>query len=1062
MSHPHGAIPDPRLILNQMEIPEYPGIFVLGTYEKNVSILAQQIRAINLVLSLESEERLLKNHSVSTGRDRKNREYKDVVVIGNGVAGKTAAAMFSQCHCNVTVVGQDNDDSNVNPAHSSRRFIHPFISDFPFAELPKKDPDSAALPVMDWRAGDAHKVYNTFHGLWEGILKPKTKPSTDFGRVTLSIARADEILTTTGGRYVVLLDSTEMLNADIVILAVGIGDLQKTNNYWDGHTQSLQEQPVRGTLWLLSGMGDSNITEFITLVCSASEQQSAYERLISHLVAYFQQDKSNALLGECRDLEHVCQYMRPEQASEHLETEYKRLLDKFDKDSSFKGTLETIAAGVRDSSTLPGVILNSTTPKPYSRDTFPLNRLALAIVIRALRENYGDGQLVSYVSGKATHDSDGIQPTTPQEVVGRAASVIEIGNKWLMCNHFNPRRAPASSLRTLLLDKQPVDARAREELKPRNGLDQTRHRMWPYHGNLKRILSFRPPVRVAAALKSECPDGVVNPLVVTMTFKAASVELNIEMCYVPAFRGVSDDVRLFPGYWISRYPIMRAQWAEGMGADGQENVPAKKNVQSTDVKLPVTNTSWLQALDFCMKYGISLPTEVQWRAAWQWPCEPRSKPRDFPWGDFGRDWGQSGKREGGTSPFVVSNLHDKKRAASYGGRYGVCQVNSHRDADGPWGTSQQYGNILEWCLNGGRPLEHYFKTESDTAIAIPTEGVVRAARLRPLGGVSALETDESVMEQWPRFTWAHDETKRPDVGFRVVWTGSLSEVDEDSKQIAQRARELDSLGANEKPDRDSSVALLALESQLAISVEKMKGKVATGKSVPSFGELARRLKANEIRQVVIVLGTANQSSQSGHRMEQALAYDALGLDLLIAWFKESHDIDAEIELAQTNKKEWQCKRKELMILVGSGRTNPATHGCLEKLREVKRLPGISFLHPEGNVLCDGNRASYKPELGMLAVVSCPHGGDGFVVISAGVGREGTAAANYALARILGKRNGSMQVGGLQSVRRANCSSVVVLAERDGDRITKVDIHKDIPKRFMVISPKVRPEKVPPA
>jgi len=51
------------------------------------------------------------------------------------------------------------------------------------------------------------------------------------------------------------------------------------------------------------------------------------------------------------------------------------------------------------------------------------------------------------------------------------------------------------------------------------------------------------------------------------------------------------------------------------------------------------------------------------------------------------------------------------------------------------------------------------------------------------------------------------------------------------------------------------------------------------------------------------------------------------------------------------------------------------------------------------VLFDGKDLSYQPHLGALSIVSA---GDnaGPIVISAGVGREGTAAANAALAHLL--------------------------------------------------------------
>ena len=1054
MSHPHGAIPDPRLILNQMEIPEYPGIFVLGTYEKNVSILAQQIRAINLVLSLESEGRLLAQADAALPPDRRNRKYKDIVVVGNGIAGRTAAAMFSRCHCNVTIVGPEDNYLRANPAHSSRRFIHPFISDFPFSEFPKIVPDSAALPVMDWKAGNAHAVYNTLNGAWEGLLKGYG----EYGRLTPVTARADEVLPTAGGRFIVLLDSSEILNAEIVILAVGIGDLPKGANYWDTNTQSLQEQASGGKVWLLSGMGDSNITEFITLVYSPELQASAYEQVVHELVKCFSDTNAGKLLLWCRQVEFACQYMRPDQASLRLKEQYAEVVKRSSDYPGLTNLLEGCKKRLRAAGHLPKIILNSTTPTVYSRDAFPLNRLALAITLSALGDDFGEGKLVSYVSGEAEHDQDGTPYITPKPVVRPAASVIAIGNKWLACNHFNPRRAPKSSLWQLLLDKQPVDARAKEELKPRNGLDQTRHRMWPYHGNLKRILSSRSPDKVSALSLSDCPSGHASPLIVSMTYTASESSVVIDMCYVPAFPGLEGAERPFAGYWIGRYPITREQWSNGMQAGNPEGNTLSDPNNSQDSQLPVTNTSWLEALDFCMKYGISLPTEVQWRAAWQWPGEwsKPKPPRAFPWGDFGVKWrDEAGRTDLASSPFVVSNLFDRNRAASHGGRYGVCKVDSHGDADGPWGTSQQFGNVLEWCLNGGRPLGDYFSlTLSDARGSVPASGSAHAARLRPLGGVSALETDEVVMKQWPDFTWAHDETRRPDVGFRVVWIGSLSGCGGEGPEIDKMAAERDRWwGAIPKK------TLLTLESRRDAQVDVFSKLKNADIQRPYFSTLVKIVQENRVKRVRIVLGTANKGASSGHRLEQALAYDALGIDLFIAWFKENYKIDAEIVLAHEETVK-PLPQEDLTILIGSGRTNPATHRCLEKLAIEKKLPGFTFLHPEGNVLCDGQGVSYAPELGMLAVVPCPAGGDGLVVISAGVGREGTAAANHALAAVFGAKKPAVPIGGWQAINQADCDSVVVqatIASRH-DRISQVDVHQCIPEHLQAKAPPARPEE----
>jgi len=290
--------------------------------------------------------------------------------------------------------------------------------------------------------------------------------------------------------------------------------------------------------------------------------------------------------------------------------------------------------------------------------------------------------------------------------------------------------------------------------------------------------------------------------------------------------------------------------------------------------------------------------------------------------------------------------------------------------------------------------------------------------------------------------------------------GSLADCLVDGKSADELTRERDGLLTNQHPEEEGVARLLTLESRWDVAVAELAKKRVRKRVPPSFAGLVERIEGKIISCVRVVLGTANQSSISGHRMEQALAYDALGIDLLIAWFKEKYGISVEIVLAHEEKEVKKVPQEELTILVGSGRTNPATHRCLERLAEVIKLPGVSFLHPEGNLLCDGQDVSYTPELGMLAVVPCPAGGDGLVVISAGVGREGTAAANHALAEILGAGKAAVAVVGWDSIDQAAFGSAVVqatIASRD-DRISQVDVHQRIPESLQAKAPPARPEE----
>ena len=1049
MSHPHGAFPDPRLILTQMEIPGHPGLFVLGSYERNVSILAQQIRAINLVLSLESEGRLRvkkretlrdrdANHGQSPadpGTDRTDpgrsheaagaaegqpnaeiiggpaspaadaerrekpaepggdrphsrrsheatgraEDHASVAIIGNGVAGKTAAAMFIRCHCRATIIGP-SDSSRRNPAHASRRFIHPFISDFPFASGPNADHGDAGLPVLNWSKGPAADVYESLNNEWDLLVCAEEQKAEEHQHLTCIDTTATTILPAACGGYLIELSGGSVLTADLVVMAVGLGTLPPDANYWDPGTNSTQERANKTSSWLLSGMGDSNITEFITLVFKRPDDCSAYAALIERLVALFhppaKEDEAvkrntGALLQECRDIENDCQYLRGDEASKELEGRYDKMLSK---QPELRRLVEDLGHTIKKS--LPHIVLNSKSPTVFSRDTFPLNRLALAITLACLKKkgSFGEGKVVSYHAGTAMAGGEsrpGAEPSEPHS--GR---VVRIGSRWYTCHHFNARRLPPSPLKSIHLMGRQLDDYCREELKPRNGLDQTRHRMWPYHGNLKRIVEFgEAKIDARKSSSSGGEAGGLAPLRQWLAFTdEAGKKLVLEMCYVPTFPG-RDETRAFPGYWISRYPITEKQF----------QVDATLQKEDVPNELPRTNVSWTEALDFCQRFGLSLPTEVQWRAAWQWPRE-KEGPRTFPWGDFGKKWRLF--KTAPESPMVVSNIHDEAVYKSYGGRFAICPVGSYEDADGPWGTSQQFGNVLEWCLGEGRPLCDYFGVDSH-------RGGRPSPRLRPLGGVSSLDKEvEESLDRWPEFTWAHDETKRPDVGFRVVWMSSgPTDIRAMEDTFKEKVQEVIS-----KTGGELRAYKKLIESRKQEMVNSFKSC-----GVWAFGNLRNSChNGGSLRKAVLVLGIANQSQRFGQRIEQALAYDAYGFDWLIAGLVGrglTLEVKFDAEVWGSNTSDVGFPADTMCVCVGGGRTNQATERVLSHFEDKKTRPAVTFLRANGNVLFDGKDHSYQPHLGALSIVSAGANA-GPIVISAGVGREGTAAANAALAHLL--------------------------------------------------------------
>jgi hypothetical protein len=74
MQHPIS----PAQMLTHMEVKSEPGLYVVGCFERRVTLYAQQVRALNLVYALSHEKRLDAGASIA--------------VVGGSVAGMTAAA----------------------------------------------------------------------------------------------------------------------------------------------------------------------------------------------------------------------------------------------------------------------------------------------------------------------------------------------------------------------------------------------------------------------------------------------------------------------------------------------------------------------------------------------------------------------------------------------------------------------------------------------------------------------------------------------------------------------------------------------------------------------------------------------------------------------------------------------------------------------------------------------------------------------------------------------------------------------------------------------------------
>jgi formylglycine-generating enzyme required for sulfatase activity len=82
-------------------------------------------------------------------------------------------------------------------------------------------------------------------------------------------------------------------------------------------------------------------------------------------------------------------------------------------------------------------------------------------------------------------------------------------------------------------------------------------------------------------------------------------------------------VRITKGFWLGKCTVTNAQYQRYGQAAG---VDFPKDSNQGD-KHPVVDVSWLDATAYCLRYGLSLPTEAQWEYAARGP-----EGRKWPWG----------------------------------------------------------------------------------------------------------------------------------------------------------------------------------------------------------------------------------------------------------------------------------------------------------------------------------------------------------------------------------------------------------------------------------------------
>lgn len=248
--------------LKQSQPVDSRHVYVIGCFERRLTIHSQQTRAFNLIYSLFKTDRLKIGHHV--------------IIVGGGISGVTAAAAASAKGCRVTLLERKSRLMHLQQGCHTR-WVHPSIYDWPADE---NQTEKTQLPFLNWEAARAGDVVEQLLREWAHRGSAVTthlnvteisKLDPANGRLRLAWRTANE-----GS-----LHNSEL--ADVIILAVGYGvevsvEGHRQESYWRNDAIDQPRVASGGPSHVLvSGCGDGGMTDLLRLRIESFRQERIVE-----------------------------------------------------------------------------------------------------------------------------------------------------------------------------------------------------------------------------------------------------------------------------------------------------------------------------------------------------------------------------------------------------------------------------------------------------------------------------------------------------------------------------------------------------------------------------------------------------------------------------------------------------------------------------------------------------------------------------------------------------------------------------------------------------------------
>ncbi|UWU31668.1 FAD-dependent oxidoreductase (plasmid) [Rhizobium sp. WSM1274] len=326
----HGT---PSDIAETYKIPDHP-LYTVGTYDNGVTVLSQQVRALNLVYGLVECGFVPVTHA---GKPAPDKVQRKIAIIGGGFAGLTVAAGLLAKGVQADIVVFEQRDTLLPLQQGSdTRWLHPHIYNWP-AE--GSEISAANLPLLTWTAARASdvvvQVLSAWNTLIEKIKNPRIELFCNTRHLQIHEAAAPKKLTiewigekreprsgnvaegSTGG------STGQTCDFDVVITATGFGiETASRFSYWrnDMVGQPNLEQPR--LTFLLSGQGDGAMIDLLRLRISHFRQ----DRILSELFGH-----NDLLLEQIREIKKKDEEGRESETFQSLEKLSLDMKDAFDE-----------------------------------------------------------------------------------------------------------------------------------------------------------------------------------------------------------------------------------------------------------------------------------------------------------------------------------------------------------------------------------------------------------------------------------------------------------------------------------------------------------------------------------------------------------------------------------------------------------------------------------------------------------------------------------------------------------------------------------------------------------